>query len=146
MSREYPLTVYGKLPLSKEFLRLRCGGGAQRALYQWINEGHDASVARGNGRPLETDVRWRLVSFADGFSELNVGVIRGSTDHGGLRKFPFCVYVAVDRELLPPQPGPALIALAPLWDDLVRMEREISSIEALDAFKAAARDATVSFA
>lgn len=134
------LSVYGKLPLSKEFLRYRCSSGAVGQFYQWINAGFDHTVRFGGEKERLVGADWRVLYFADGLRDLVVGTIRESADNEGLRRFPFACYTAVPRENLPEGTDGQVEACTPLWQSLARADRELSANVDLEGFKQTFRD------
>ncbi|MEL6613258.1 MAG: hypothetical protein AAFQ53_14255, partial [Bacteroidota bacterium] len=133
------LSVYGKLPLSKEFLRFRCGGGAAGQLYQWINGGFDHVIRTRRDAGGVIGVPRRILFYADGMSDLVVATIRESADNEGLRQFPFACYAAVPREQFPGALDEQLGMCEPLWQQLHEVDVALSAEPDLDGFKAAFR-------
>lgn len=131
MATEYlPLGCYGKLPFWPEYLEENLSYPTSRALKQWTHEGrHEASLTAGGeteqpSEPRETMSR-RFLCGLPGSTELVAGVIRPSTDQGGLRPYPFMALTHFPRRhygksypLLPLGLGPVWDALDDAWDTL----------------------------
>lgn len=111
------LGVYGKLGLSKEFLRIRCSDGAGHAFYEWVNEGFDHAGLT-LGRAPEGIGRQEWIFHPDGFKEAVVATMRDSADHGGERRFPFLCFALVRRDRLEGSLGEQLGLTAALFKQL----------------------------
>ena len=128
------LGVYGKLPLSKEFLRIGCADGAGHAFYTWVNEGFDAAVRRSGSRDVDVG-DWRWLFAPEGFKECVLATVRTSTDHGGLRSFPFICFVCVRCERLGDGLSGRVSAARNLWEQLEAADEVLSKAPDLHAFK-----------
>lgn len=90
---ELPLSLYGKLPVYKDFLRVNVTGPEATALRAWLD--------RGFSRFWEADDASRDVDLLPhgfllhlpGAEGVVLGRLRGSHDAGGLRRFPLAVFV-----------------------------------------------------
>jgi len=92
------LQVYGKLPLAKDYLRIGASSGASMALRSWLDEGFSGGP-RGERQPrLAWPARFIIGSRWGGAPLL--GVAWPSSDTGGLRKFPFCMWVERKKKAL----------------------------------------------
>lgn len=134
------LSAYGKLPLSKEFLRFHCVGGAVGQFYQWVNAGFDHSSRFGGGRGERLELTWRLLFHADGQKELIAAILRDSADNEELRRFPFTCYAPVPRESLPESPESQLASLESLWAQLAESDRTLSAERNLEGFRERFKD------
>lgn len=112
-----PLQLYGKLPIAKDYLRIGASEGAGLALRDWMDRTF-SQPAGGAGPPsLAGPMAFVLGGAAD--APL-LGVIRPSSDTGGLRPFPFATFVEHRRKtLLQDLESGAGRALA-IWDELER--------------------------
>ncbi|MFT5155411.1 MAG: hypothetical protein ACI841_005424, partial [Planctomycetota bacterium] len=89
------LQLYGKLPLAKDYLRIGSGDGAGRHLREWLDQSF--SGAAGTAAPaLPFAMRFMLDA---GASPL-MGCLWPSSDSGGLRPFPFSVFLERKRKPL----------------------------------------------
>ncbi len=90
---ELPLSLYGKLPVYKDFLRVNVTGTEATALRAWLD--------RGFSRFWEADDACRDVDllphgfllYLPGAEGVVLGRLRGSHDAGGLRRFPLSLFV-----------------------------------------------------
>ncbi|MFQ5503419.1 MAG: hypothetical protein ACE5F1_01325 [Planctomycetota bacterium] len=125
------LSAYGKLPLSKEYLRFQCFGAQASRYRAWVDEGHEHAVARG-GKAAQLSGRiWRLLLFLD--ETASVATIRASSD--GLRSFPFSCYSALEARSLPGPPSRNLARLLGLWTELEACNEEASRMADPSAFQ-----------
>jgi type VI secretion system ImpM family protein len=91
----YPLQAYGKLPIYKDFISVGLTDPAAKEFRQWLD--------RGFSRKWAVDEQYRETEIpAHGFllrlpeSRASVaGALWGSSDEGGLRKFPFTVFLSL---------------------------------------------------
>jgi hypothetical protein len=97
MSGEGPsrlrLSAYGKLPLSREFLRFACDGAAARRYSDYLHE--VASYCA--GLPQEGDNPIRLYMPLEHGGTIAASVWP-STDEDGRRDFPFSIFAQVEGE------------------------------------------------
>ena len=135
------LGAYGKLPVSKEYLRLRCGSGGGGAFYQWINQGYDHSVRNGREREPRVGGPWNLLFYPEGMGEAVVARLRDSADSGGLRRFPFSCFTGVPAAELNGDPDDQVRRIAPLWQALESIDAKLTECadlaELKEAFKGA---------
>jgi hypothetical protein len=80
------LQLYGKLPLAKDYLRIGCGDGAGRDLREWLDR------TFGTGRD-QLVLHEPLRFIGQGEKEPLQGILWPSSDAGGLRLFPFTLFV-----------------------------------------------------
>lgn len=88
-----PLSLYGKLPVYKDFLRVNVTGAEATALRAWLD--------RGFSRFWEADDASRdadlpphaFLLHLPGADGAVLGRLRGSHDSGGLRRFPLALFV-----------------------------------------------------
>jgi hypothetical protein len=132
------LGCYGKLPFWPEYLRENVSYPSSRGLVSWIHDGRGEATLGGGGRevpaPAET-ARLRLLHGEAGSSEIVAGVIRPSSDQGGLRRFPFLVLTHIPRRLYGRSYSLLPLALAPVWDALDHAWDTLASVASRDAFR-----------
>lgn len=136
----YPVSAYGKLPLSKEYLKHACYEGVAERLREFIDRGYDRFAAQ-PVRVRDGALR-RFVFTGDGASgdgaESAVGWIRNSRDQGK-RVFPFVVFARVPwRDL--PTGAERVQGLAPLFDSLAAPEARLAELDDRDQFFEEARE------
>ena len=128
--------VYGKLPISKEFLRIKCSDGAGREYYRFVNGGFDHAAAQGASSEKHQDepgAGWRWLFFAEGYKDVVVACLRSSADFGGLRSFPFSCFAAVRRDRMGDTMHDMFRSSVGLWEQLEAADRELSSCESREA-------------
>src|SRR5215470_3109326 len=90
----YPLQAYGKLPIYKDFISVGLTDPAAREFRQWIDRGYSYRWAE-NEAYRETIIPSHgfLLRLPDSRACV-AGVLWGSSDEGGLRTFPFAVFLS----------------------------------------------------
>jgi hypothetical protein len=132
---------FGKLPFWPEYLQENVSYPSSRALVDWIHEGRAESglFSLGDGagepEPPQETSSLRLLYGRPGSMELVAGVIRPSSDQGGLRTFPFLVFTHLPRRQFGRHYGLLPLALAPVWDALDEAWDGLASVASRDAFK-----------
>src|SRR5262245_6518703 len=117
------IAAYGKLPLSKEFLRHGCYEGTTLKFKNWLDGGHDKLAAPKNlrdGNPRRFFLR------PAGSSEGLVGVSSNSRDASQERRFPFVVFAAVPLAALPE--GAPVTALEKLFGEVEKEHARLSKL------------------
>jgi type VI secretion system ImpM family protein len=103
---------YGKLPVSREFLRLHAAGPELRELDEWFERGVQYAKAQaGSEWPAlvaEADI-WNFLYVPEGNGRAVCGAVFASLDQAG-RSFPFLTFLLLERHALLPVPW--LIPLA----------------------------------
>lgn len=96
---------YGKLPVSREFLRLHAAGPELRELDEWFERG--VQYAKSTSGPdwpallAQADI-WNFLFVPEGNGRVVCGAIFASRDQAG-RSFPFLTFLLIERnDLLPP--------------------------------------------
>ena len=129
---ELPVSAYGKLPIYKDFLRHGLAGQEAQAFKRWLDRGVSRLWAvHESYRDEEIPSLALLLSFpATGKSVL--GYLWGSHDHGGLRRFPFALFVSL------PAPTssnlPLLFALDQVVEQASALRRKLERVSSLDAY------------
>jgi hypothetical protein len=116
LSRDVAAVVragYGKLPISREYIRLDCDGGPARWFRDWI----DKAASLLEGEPDPTRPALRLLTVVPGTERLVVASIWPSSDEGGRRRFPFSFYHLVEASRLEAAAGCLWSALDALTDE-----------------------------
>ncbi len=90
---------YGKLPVSREFLRLHAAGPELRLLDEWFERGVQyAKRQSGSGWPTlleEADI-WDFLFVPEGNGRVVCGAVFASRDQAG-RSFPFLSFLLLER-------------------------------------------------
>lgn len=116
-----PLELYGKLPIARDYLRIGAANGAGAALRDWMDRSFSQPHG-GSGVPVLPGTTAFLLGEPKDAPIL--GLIRPSSDAGGLRPFPFALFVEHRRKpLLADLAGDAGRARA-LWNELERAYAE----------------------
>ena len=130
-SVELPVSYYGKLPIYKDFLRENLAGKEAQAFKHWLDRGisHFWS-AREATRGQTIEPHAFLLRFP-GTGRHVVGCLWGSHDEGGLRFFPFSIFVSLpaDRDVFPSHS--VLEVLAPVIEAGHRWRLESSGLRTL---------------
>lgn len=97
---------YGKLPVSREFLRLHAAGPELRALDEWFERGVQYAKAKaGSEWPsllAQADI-WNFLFVPEGNGRVVCGAVFASRDEAG-RSFPFMTFLLLERRDLPGTP------------------------------------------
>jgi type VI secretion system ImpM family protein len=90
----FGVNAYGKLPIYKDFITTGVTDPAAREFRTWVDRGfsHRWSTDE-NYREVEIPSHSFLLRLADGKGFV-AGSLWGSTDEGGLRRFPFTLFVS----------------------------------------------------
>jgi hypothetical protein len=107
--------LYGKLPLAKDYLRVGCGADSGLALREWLDRAF-SGAAGAEGPPA---LAWPM-SFVtgDALGPPLCGCAWPSSDAGGLRKFPFALFVERKRKALLEDLEDGLARTASVWRKL----------------------------
>ncbi|MCA8962102.1 MAG: DUF2094 domain-containing protein [Planctomycetes bacterium] len=130
------ISVYGKLPISKEYLRHNCHDGLPLRFRDWMDRGFDHASHRSL---LPPGREARRVYYA-GPRELGgaLSVMAPSNDASGTREFPFAVLVP-DRR--PVNGEGRFAALDDVWSGIEGLFDALQREPDNDAFFARVRDA-----
>lgn len=115
-----PLACYGKLPFWPEYIERGPRYPTSDALRDFLHRGRAAAgldAQPGAEIPRESRSR-RFAIVLPRSVEVAIGVVRPSTDQGGLRAFPFAVYTHAPRRLLANSPSLMPLALESVWQAL----------------------------
>ncbi len=137
-----PISAYGKLPIYKDFLRHGLAGEEAQAFKKWLDQGISKSWAGREGyREHEIGSFALLLSFPATGNQI-LAYLWGSHDHGGLRNFPFAVFVSLpsSRSLAPLE---RLDALAQLVAHGRALRRELEGLSGVEDFYPLIRTRTV---
>lgn len=137
-----PLSAYGKLPFYKDFLRHGLAGPEAQALKKWIDRGISKLwSAREEYRDHEIGSFAMLLNFR-GTGQQILAYLWGSHDEGGLRRFPFVLFVSLPivRSLAPFE---YLDALAQVVAEFKTLRKELEGLSSVDAFYPLIRTRTI---
>ncbi len=141
---------FGKLPFWREYLEANLDYPTAREFRRWLRESraeaHDSGeIAVAAGDPaapsprsrtsVSETVSRRFLFGTPGSVDLMAGVIRPSTDEGGLRSFPFMVFAHFPRRTFGRHYALAPLALAPVWDALEEAWESLSEVTHIEAFR-----------
>lgn len=145
---DLPVRVYGKLPLSPEFLHHRDVGEAAGEYHRWINAGYTATAARlAPPRRFSLRTPWLLLLYPDGCRQAIVAVLRDSSDgdrREAGRAFPFSCFVTCPLERLPSNSVAAVETALPVWGRLGQCDRQLTAAGSLSRFHEMAGELQVS--
>ncbi|MFN0059350.1 MAG: hypothetical protein ACKVX7_12920 [Planctomycetota bacterium] len=122
MNQTFTVGAYGKLGLSKEYLRHNCHDGIALRLRNWMDTGFDRAAATGR-LPAQNGVVYRLLFSPPGDSHVLVAVLKHSVDASGYRAFPFALFASAPRPRV--LAGDFLQRLEPVW---AKLESEFAAL------------------
>jgi hypothetical protein len=112
LGRESPqLELYGKLPIAKDYLRIGCGDGAGRELREWLDR--TFGTVRSSSEQIVLDEPLRFLGQST--DEPLLGCLWPSSDAGGLRVFPFTLFVRRRRKTLGADIEDGLVVAEGVW-------------------------------
>jgi type VI secretion system ImpM family protein len=103
--------AYGKLPVTGDFIHYRLDGEEAMGFASWVEKGQALvqAIRKSGAEPADPDTaqwrRYRFVFDPGGGRRLLVGVLRDSHDRDRLRRFPFAIFVEVDRSIFRDRPA-----------------------------------------
>ncbi len=116
-----PIQLYGKLPLAKDYLRLGLGDGAGLALRDWLDRTYSTEAHPEYVPEPACAMRFVIGDVLDGTLQ---GVLRPSSDAGGLRPFPFVICVERKKRVLLEEIEGSFAQSQRLWSELDRRFRK----------------------
>ena len=91
-TESWPLFAFGKLPVYKDFISAGLTDDVSREFRDWLSNGFSRHWSlRDDCRPTEIPLHAFLIRLPESH-KMAVGALWGSTDQGGLRKFPFALF------------------------------------------------------
>lgn len=91
-TESWPLFAFGKLPVYKDFISAGLTDDVSREFRDWLSNGFSRHWSlRDDCRPTEIPLHAFLIRLPES-RKMAVGALWGSTDQGGLRKFPFALF------------------------------------------------------
>ena len=120
-TESWPLFAFGKLPVYKDFISAGLTDEASREFRDWLSNGFSRYwSSRDDCRSTEIPLHAFLLRLPESH-KMAVGALWGSTDQGGLRKFPFALFT-----ILPA--GKPAASVLPALDYLPVFERRAREI------------------
>jgi type VI secretion system ImpM family protein len=137
----YPLQAYGKLPIYKDFISVGLTDPAAREFRQWIDRGYSYRWAENEAyRETAIPAHGFLLRLPESKACV-AGILWGSSDEGGLRKFPFAVFVSFPAGQPASDPFAALHYLTALERQCGEIREGYAAGASLSAFYKAYRGA-----
>jgi type VI secretion system ImpM family protein len=91
-TESWPLFAFGKLPVYKDFISAGLTDDVSREFRDWLSNGFSRHwSSRDDCRSTEIPLHAFLLRLPES-RKMAVGALWGSTDQGGLRKFPFAIF------------------------------------------------------
>ena len=91
-TESWPLFAFGKLPVYKDFISAGLTDDVSREFRDWLSNGFSRHWStRDDCRSTEIPLHAFLLRLPES-RKMAVGALWGSTDQGGLRKFPFALF------------------------------------------------------
>jgi len=130
-SKRLPLSAYGKLALSREFLSVGCKEGTARGFSDFLHEmaRHASDIPPGHDEPV------RVYIPVDRGRSLVVASLWHSADEGGLRRFPFSLFVVCPAKRAPQRHPGFCTAFAPLHEVHTKAYQRIQTLDGVRAFE-----------
>jgi hypothetical protein len=132
------LSAYGKLPIYKDYILWECNVGGAAEFKRWLDESFGLAWEEFEGKGTTLRGPARAMLLLPGGRHAVALAIRPSTDEGGLRKFPFCVFAVYPRgEIVGRGVRGAIESLLPVWRSLemqCQAMHECTTIEGLYSF------------
>ncbi len=139
---ELEVSAYGKLPIYKDFLRHGLAAPEAQAFRRWLDRGvskfWETHAAYGDA-PIPSQAL--MVSFPATSHQI-LAYLWDSHDHGGLRRFPFVLFVSLPLSKSE-APLSLLYALEQLVEQGKTMRRRLAQMDSLDAYYPFIRTARV---
>jgi hypothetical protein len=138
-----PVSLYGKLPIYKDFIRKGLADPASQAFKLWLDHG----VSRfWENDPSCHGVRMEPHTFVvrfPGTGRSLLGYVWGSSDQGELRPFPFAFFVSLPTGRSGLDLRGALGALGEIRRSGEALRREAGFVSGIDAFYQQYRDSSI---
>ncbi|MGE5717286.1 MAG: type VI secretion system-associated protein TagF, partial [Acidobacteriota bacterium] len=94
-TESWPLFAFGKLPVYKDFISAGLTDDVSREFRDWLSNGFSRHwSSRDDCRSTEIPLHAFLLRLPES-RKMAVGALWGSTDQGGLRKFPFALFTVL---------------------------------------------------
>ena len=90
----YPLQAYGKLPIYKDFISVGLTDPGAREFRQWIDKGYSYRWAENEAYRDTPIPPYGFLLRLPESKACVAGMLWGSSDEGGLRRFPFAVFLS----------------------------------------------------
>ncbi len=133
---DLPLGCFGKLPFWPEYLELGVRFETSRALKEFLLSGRaELESQREESTPVTAARNMRFVIAHPGSVEVLVGVVRPSTDLGGLRHFPFSVFTHLPRRYYGKRYAMLPAGLDQTWELLEDVWRSLSEVASEGAYR-----------
>ncbi len=111
------LQLYGKLPVAKDYLRIGCGDGSGRDLREWLDRAFGTVREAAQQPVLNEPLRFLGLDPKEPLQ----GYLWPSSDAGGLRSFPFTLFVERRRRSLAADFDAGLAEAEGVWRMLAEM-------------------------
>lgn len=142
----YPLHCFGKLPIYKDFISSGLADPGAQEFQKWLSNGFSRRWAvREEYRGADIPAHSFLLSLPESRRSV-AGSLWGSHDEGGLRRFPFAVFVVVPQGRPAADPLCALDYLETLEDRAGFIRRNFQAGRTLASFYEAHRGARTELA
>jgi len=120
---------FGKLPAYQDFVICECTTPLATVYRKWLENSFNSNNDKGDRLKEEY---YAIMLASDEYKEGLVGLIRDSHDHGGLRRFPFSVFLTVpSKAIKKAAAGNSAMALTPVWEEVGSVDNEVMEAENL---------------
>lgn len=140
---DLPVSVYGKLPFYKDFLRHALAGAECQAFKKWLDQGISQHWAGSTARKRH-DLGTHLLFLTFPATRRRLLIyLWGSHDTGGLRSFPFAVFVSLPTERSGRVPLAHLDALGAVGEEAAKLRRRLLAIDSVEGFQPLIRTSSI---
>ncbi len=140
---ELPVSAYGKLPVYKDFLRHGLAGAEAQAFKKWLDRGISKYWAANEAYSGHEILPHAFLFAFPATGRQLLGYLWGSHDHGGLRRFPFVLFVSLPSSRSE-APFAVLDALSQLVAQAAALREKIAGLSDVESFYPLIRTATIS--
>ncbi len=129
----YTLCAYGKLPIYKDYILWECNAGGSAEFKRWLDDAFGMSWEEFEGKGVTLRGPARAMLLLPGGKHAAAMSIWPSTDEGGLRKFPFCVFSIFSRgDIVGRGVRGAIESLQPVWRSLECQYKAMKECRSID--------------
>jgi type VI secretion system ImpM family protein len=138
-----PVSVYGKLPFYKEFLRASLASKEAQALKQWLDRGISHYWSANKLYSSHTIGPHGFFLRFPGTGKQVIGCLWGSHDEGYLRFFPFTIFVSLPAGRGPIPTPSSIDVLAQIVEHASRIRDDLGRMLSVEHFNSWSRDLSV---
>lgn len=123
------INCFGKLPAYQDFVIYDCTGAAATEFRKWMENAFGAQEAP--GEPLD-GARVSVIIADEVRKEAVLGMIRDSSDHGGLRSFPIAYFMTLPAKAVRKAASSlSILSMEDVWREIEELDESIKGSEVL---------------